>query len=253
MNHHYLIRLLLYTISSCILVITFLAIRLLFVLRSQHSSPQVPPPKQRPRDAPASLAIFLGSGGHTAEMMRLVAHLDWKRYCSRTWIISSGDTLSESKALEFEKTIASGNFEILKIPRARKVHQSYLTSPFTTLYSLSFCLYYITISPLLQSQQFQRKFADLILLNGPGSCVPIAFSAFLPRLFFLHESSPKLVYIESLARTKRLSLSAKLVRPIVDRFFVQWESLRSEIVKKENERSSWGRLKAKVECQGWLV
>lgn len=61
--------------------------------------------------------------------------------------------------------------------------------------------------------------------------------------------------MESLARTRRLSLSAKLVRPLVDRFFVQWDSLRNELVDKENERGGegWGRLKAKVECRGWLV
>lgn len=134
MIHPALFRPILYTISFAILFITFLAIRLVLVLRSQHSSPQVPPRKQRPRDAPVSLAILLGSGqlpslpnlpmtqvltvkrrttgretgGHTAEMMRLIAHLDWNRYCTRTWIISSGDTLSESKALQFENMIGSG-------------------------------------------------------------------------------------------------------------------------------------------------
>ncbi|GAA5820769.1 hypothetical protein JCM11491_001591 [Sporobolomyces phaffii] len=142
-------------------------------------------------------------------------------------------------------------FRILKIPRARKVHQSYLTSPFTTLYSLAFCLYHIAVSPVLWSRD--RRFADLILLNGPGSCVPIAASAFLPRLLFLDPLSPRLVYIESLARTRRLSLSAKMVRPLVDRFFVQWESLRDELVTKDRDDGTRWPLQAKVECQGWLV
>jgi beta-1,4-N-acetylglucosaminyltransferase len=63
--------------------------------------------------------------------------------------------------------------------------------------------------------------------------------------------SPSLVYVESLARTRRLSLSAKLVRPIVDRFFVQWESLREELLK--GEKGGGRRLTAKVECEGWLM
>lgn len=41
-------------------------------------------------------------------MMRLTAHLDWNRFTRRTWIISSGDSLSESKALALEKSIGSG-------------------------------------------------------------------------------------------------------------------------------------------------
>lgn len=70
-------------------------------------------------------------------------------------------------------------FRIINIPRARRVHQSYLTSPCTTLYSLVYCLYYIALQPLLSSNGI---FADIVLINGPGSCVPIAYSAFLPKV-----------------------------------------------------------------------
>ncbi|BGP54965.1 UDP-N-acetylglucosamine transferase subunit [Rhodotorula sphaerocarpa] len=187
-------------------------------------------------------------------MMRLVAHLDWTRYSRRRWIISSGDALSEAKALALEKQIGSGQFQLLKIPRARRVHQSFLTAPFTTLYSLAFCLWHITLAPLLHpinsGSNRRRVFADLVLLNGPGSCVPITVAAFLPRLLNLPSAS--LIYIESLARTRRLSLSAQLVRPLVDRFFVQWESLRDQLVAAE-AGSRPSRWKARVECQGWLV
>jgi len=41
-------------------------------------------------------------------MMRLVAHLDWTRFPTRTWIVSHGDMLSEHRALQLERTIASG-------------------------------------------------------------------------------------------------------------------------------------------------
>jgi beta-1,4-N-acetylglucosaminyltransferase len=142
-------------------------------------------------------------------MMRLVAHLDFeRRFTKRVWIISSGDGMSEGKALELEKRIGGGEvscpdlvssdldevnplplsqFRILRIPRARRVHQSYLTSPFTTLHSLAFCLWHVAVAPLLSSSTSGkgRCFADLILLNGPGSCVPIACSAFLPRVRLL--------------------------------------------------------------------
>lgn len=58
------------------------------------------------------------AGGHTAEMMRLVAHLDWTRYSRRRWIISSGDALSEAKALALEKQIGSGQVCLRRRPPA---------------------------------------------------------------------------------------------------------------------------------------
>lgn len=62
----------------------------------------------------------------------------------------------------------------------------------------------------------------------------------------------KLIYIESLARTQRLSLSGTLVRPVVDRFFVQWEGLREKLVQGGRGRGRRGWL-AEVEFEGWLV
>ncbi|KDE07955.1 hypothetical protein MVLG_01861 [Microbotryum lychnidis-dioicae p1A1 Lamole] len=243
-------------LAAVILLITLGIIRLIWVIRTTHANTSSSSHRKRRRplrqpDEPASLAVFLGSGGHTAEMMRLLSGVDWDRYSTRTYLIGMGDKMSEDKALALEESINGGHFTIFRIPRAREVHQSYLTSPFTTLYSLLYCLRFITIAPLIQrSPRF--VFADVVLLNGPGSCVPIALACFLPRLLAL--PSPGLIYIESLARTRRLSASARLVRPFVDRFFVQWESLREALRRgdEEGENDRW-RLRARVECQGWLV
>ena len=59
--------------------------------------------------------------------------------------------------------------------------------------------------------------------------------------------SPKLVYIESMARVKKLSLSGKILRLFVDRFFVQWQAMADS----HNTRKS--NLLAKVENRGLLV
>ncbi|KAK4055501.1 UDP-N-acetylglucosamine transferase subunit [Microbotryomycetes sp. JL201] len=190
-------------------------------------------------------------------MLRLARAIHWQRYSTRRYIISSGDALSRQKALELEREIGTGTFTIHVIPRARKVHQSYHTSVFTTIWSLTTCLWLISIRPLVANKSC--KFADVVLLNGPGSCVPIVVAAFLPRVLGLPFT--KLVYIESFARTKKLSMSAKLVRPFVDRFFVQWESLKQALSDDEPQRksdepsagSSRWRLQARVEYQGWLV
>ncbi|SCZ99189.1 BZ3500_MvSof-1268-A1-R1_Chr7-1g09428 [Microbotryum saponariae] len=244
------------SLAAVILLITLGIIRLIWVLRATHANTSSSSHRKRRRplrqpDEPASLAVFLGSGGHTAEMMRLLCGVDWDRYSTRIYLIGMGDKMSEDKALALEESINGGHFTIFRIPRARKVHQSYLTSPFTTLYSLLYCLRFLTLAPLIRRSP-RLVFADVVLLNGPGSCVPIVLACFLPRLLAL--PSPGLLYIESLARTRRLSASARLIRPFVDRFFVQWESLREALRRGDEEGGNdrW-RLRARVECQGWLV
>jgi beta-1,4-N-acetylglucosaminyltransferase len=42
-------------------------------------------------------------------MMRLLAGVDWIRYSTRVYIVSSGDQMSEAKALALEKSIGTGS------------------------------------------------------------------------------------------------------------------------------------------------
>lgn len=283
------------------------------------------------------LAIFLGSGqapirpiltragGHTAEMIRLLATLDFDRYHPRIYLVSSGDAFSNGQAQAIERAKAKtstelsetrlyvmpkddfpsyaaaslscasagllaygfaprtdelpswlrsgacprcpseqtvsiesvllglavvlmvvellrraglfatdssvADYQIIEVPRARRVHQSFFTAPFTTAQTLIFCVRTITL---------RRHFADIVLMNGPGTCVPICLAVVLRRLIGL--PAPKLVYIESFARVSKLSLSAKLVRPIVDRFIVQWPQLADSL----NDRSSPWLAKAEL-------
>lgn len=51
----------------------------------------------------------VNQGGHTAEMMRLLSGVDFKRYSRRVYFVSSGDQLSESKALELEGKLGGGS------------------------------------------------------------------------------------------------------------------------------------------------
>jgi beta-1,4-N-acetylglucosaminyltransferase len=77
-------------------VIVLSLVRLLWILPSFRS-------QSRPsRKSSAKIAIVLGSGGHTAEMLRLIEHLNFDKYTRRVYVVSSGDTLSEGKAKAFE-------------------------------------------------------------------------------------------------------------------------------------------------------
>lgn len=71
------------------------------------------------------------------------------------------------------------SFTLITIPRARRVHQTLLTTPYTATYSLIACLYHTTIHPLLAGR---RTFADALLLNGPGTCFILALSTYAPRV-----------------------------------------------------------------------
>ena len=70
-----------------------------------------------------------------------------------------------------------------------------------------------------------RKRPKLVLVNGPGTCVPIVLATRLLSLFGLFKT--QIVYVESICRVKTLSLSAKLLMTlrILDVIIVQWPEL----------------------------
>ena len=88
-----------------------------------------------------------------------------------------------------------------------------------------------------------------MLVNGPGTCVPICLAALVYRcaaphsqplaLSLLHACKGLteccrlvlwrrcwLVYVESIARVDTLSLSGKILYRIADQMFVQWPQLQ---------------------------
>lgn len=178
------------------------------------------------------MLIVLGSGGHTAEMVILLEDMNKQlgEFNKRTWIVSEGDGFSAGRAAELEDYIkeegaASGtvkkqseDMDIITIPRARQIHQSLFTTPVSSLRCLWACLALLRRNP-----------PDIVLTNGPGTGVILVLASLVLRFFnfaMSHEvSSTRIIYIESLARIRRLSLSGRLLSRVVDRFLVQWEEL----------------------------
>lgn len=62
-----------------------------------------------------------------------------------------------------------------------------------------------------------------LLLNGPGTCIPVAAAAFFLQLFGL--ARVRLVFAESFCRVSDLSLSGKLLYPFASLFIVMWPEL----------------------------
>lgn len=168
----------------------------------------------------ANIMILLGSGGHTGEMLRILAPIDLGS-CARTWFVSSGDSTSLHKAKRYEETLKGGTATYAELKRARKVGEPLLLSVFSTLNSL--------VSTITQVWNMPKP--DVLILNGPGTSVPLAYVLFSMK--FLGLCSTRIIYIESLARVKALSLSGRLIMPIADRFLVQWRPLAERYHRAE--------------------
>ncbi|KAI6705843.1 hypothetical protein NL676_008805 [Syzygium grande] len=176
-----------------------------------------------------STLIVLGSGGHTAEMLNLLSVLQKDRFAPRFYIAAATDNMSLQKARVMEDSLidAAGvkveeTAKYLQIYRSREVGQSYVTSVWTTLVATAHALYLmIQLRP------------EVILCNGPGTCIPLCAIAFLFKVLGIRWSS--IFYMESIARVKRLSLSGLLLYKlrVADQFFVQWPQLQRKYPRAE--------------------
>ncbi|GJP59332.1 hypothetical protein CLOP_g10463 [Closterium sp. NIES-67] len=163
-------------------------------------------------------------------MLNLVTALSPVHYSPRCYIAAATDAISLRKARDLESTLAKAAAgdaptspssppsppTFLSVYRSREVGQSYVTSVATTvLATLHAMALVVRITP------------DLLLCNGPGTCVPICIAVFTLHVLGIKCSS--IVFVESVARVEKLSLTGKLLHrlAIADRFFVQWPELAS--------------------------
>lgn len=181
-------------------------------------------------------------------MLSLLADLDTTSYTHRSYVISSGDEFSVRKAVDFEEKLATrsrldkpdviaatnanipSSYSLHFVPRARKIHQSLLTTPLSSLQCFKACILFLNSSP--SSALYRDNYPDLILTNGPATSILVLLAALILRFFALPGTYGKMrsIYIESWARVKTLSLSGKILVTIgaVDRVLVQWEGLAKE-------------------------
>lgn len=202
-------------LALCVTLFVAATLRLLTLLPNRRSKPQ----SLCKRPLATRILVVLGSGGHTAEMFRLLKDLDPRKYTHRTYVVSSGDAFSAQRAIEFERRlekrekerdrdlqravsgenvthaspsahkraasragqeamkslcVGPNHFNISFVPRARKIHQSLLTTPFSCLRTLFSALTILHPSPPTRNandpyQAAAHDLPDLIITNGPAT------------------------------------------------------------------------------------
>lgn len=201
-------------IAIPILVVLCLTLRLVYMIYKISERRKASPVLQKKNaDGKVSLLAVLGSGGHTKEMIALLEALPWDKFTPQTYIMADTDKFSAEKLQILGLGRDSDDSVVITIPRSREVNQSYFSSIFSTIYSAIY-----TFPVMMKCRP------DVLLVNGPGTCIPVCFWAFLLNMFFA--SRTKIIFIESICRVKTLSLSGKMLYLIADYFLVQWPELK---------------------------
>ncbi|KAL2024141.1 hypothetical protein VTK56DRAFT_9921 [Thermocarpiscus australiensis] len=192
------------------------------------------------RRLPAVYFLYvLGSGGHTTEMLNIIKnqfHAQPNQH--RRYVVTAGDDSSISRVVELEVLIRSiypgesaGTIDSFAVPRARKVHQSFLTTPLTCLATALQAVNVLTREPNARpATRHGRmfKYPHVVVTNGPATGFVVCLVAHLLKVFYLvPQNRLKMVYVESWARVRSLSLTGRLFRwtGIADVFAVQHEEL----------------------------
>ncbi|TMW68929.1 hypothetical protein Poli38472_001085 [Pythium oligandrum] len=161
--------------------------------------------------------VVLGSGGHTTEILKLMKKMKRDVYTPIVFVVAETDKTSREKTMIDFKPSAQDSFVI--IPRSREVGQSWSSTVWTTLRSFLVCL----------SEVYHHR-PELVLCNGPGTCIPICAAVLLFRFLGLQRQS-KIVFCESFARVQTLSLSGKLLYYVADEFVIHWPQLQAAYPK----------------------
>lgn len=146
------------------------------------------------------LLIVLGEGGHTSEMLNLVAQLD--DVYELHYVMVAEDELSESR-----------------ITRPGQIHR--VRRPNAKDSSKPAALAQTTVAMAQALRLVAKLRPRAILSSGPAVGIPVAVAA---RLF-----GAEVIFVETIARVTSLSMTGRLIRPLADMYFVQWPEVQSQV------------------------
>ncbi|KAK7200652.1 glycosyltransferase family 28 protein [Novymonas esmeraldas] len=185
----------------------------------------VPLALQSPHRAPMKVAVVLGSGGHTSEMLRAITETPASHWSDTRpfYVVSATDSHSRNIASQMEKQRHQRRAIVYAIPRAREVGQSYVTSVASTLAATLACFRIVL-----------AERPTVLLTNGPGVCVPVVAAALcVSALAPWWYRRPAVVYLESFTCVSHLSMTGRLLAPwVADVFTVHWRALEEVVAQR---------------------
>lgn len=152
--------------------------------------------------------------------------LDRLKFAPRVYVVAKTDKLGAIKAQQHEQRWACLDTAaptkdvdptVHYIPRSREVGQSWVTSAVSTAWATIFAISIVV-----------KERPGVLLVNGPGTCLPLCVIAHVARC--LGVLNTRIVFVESIARTRLLSLTGKIIYfcRMSDLFLVQWPGLRQQ-------------------------
>src|SRR2546428_3992248 len=150
-------------------------------------------------DYPLHVLVVMGEGGHTKQCLRLVDLMGTADY-RYSYVLVAEDSVSESKIH------VPG--PVYRIVRPGCVKSGGLSRLATVPWSM-----------LQAGLLLRRVRPDAVVSAGPGVALPVCLAAKLV--------GARVIFVESCSRVRRLSLTGRLMRPLADLFFVQWEELQA--------------------------
>lgn len=127
-----------------------------------------------------SLAVFLGSGGHTAEMRALLKSVDKHKFTRRTYVYCLGDELSLRVVAEVEPDVTASDYTLLSLPRARHVGEGRASTIVSASRTLVTALWYTFLLPLFSGPS--EPWADILIMNGPGTAFALVLVTYIRRV-----------------------------------------------------------------------
>ncbi|SBT75675.1 UDP-N-acetylglucosamine transferase subunit ALG14, putative [Plasmodium ovale] len=182
-----------------------------FILKNKNSNNN----QQGVQKEDTEIGVVLGSGGHTFEMLEILKLIK-NRNIIFHFFYANNDPLSREKA---ENTLKNCRKNFFTIPRCRSVGESYIVACIKFIFVFIYCIFLT----------YKMNNMNLIIVNGPGTCVPVVFSLLFRKYIFFKKI--KIVYLESVCRVYSLSLSAKLLYNFADLFVVFSEHLQKKYKK----------------------
>ncbi|WBF11901.1 hypothetical protein N7582_001160 [Saccharomyces uvarum] len=228
-----------YLASLVVIVTALYVVRLVTILPLFHTQTKV---RKDTRDEASvfrtqksskkrlKIFVFLGSGGHTGEMLRLLQNYKDLLLDESILYVGYSDQASRQRFCSLLQNFPRCQVRYYEFMKAREVKATLLQSVKTIIGTLVQSLVHVVRIRLSMCGS-----PHLFLLNGPGTCCIITFWLKIMELVLLFLDSSHIVYVESLARINTPSLTGKILYWVVDEFVVQWRELRDDCLP----RSKW--------------